>query len=506
MHSARREAVIRRKHERLLDGGNKARALDLFAGCGGLSCGAQLAGLQILGGVEVDPSAAATHHLNFSLPDRPTGVGRGPLDITQIRPAQVIEAWSGEPTAEAVDILMGGPPCQAFARIGRAKLRSERNHPEAYLSDARSRLYLNYLEFVEELAPLGVIMENVPDALNYGGVNVFDKVRVGLERLGYSVRYGLLNAAHFGVPQFRLRAFLIAVPRFLQESVFAPEGTHAIEVPNGYRAAEKIALRYCEDNLYSGPQHWLWQSYTQGSLPAVTVEEAIGDLPELVGHMNGRHKLPSLRAMRARPMQFVTPGPAEATTYSRLMREWPGFEGTTELHDHVSRNLPRDHDTFARMRPGDQYPQAFRVAECRYREKCEEIGVEDCPELYRQIVPPYDPRKFPNKWRKLIPGAPSWTLTAHLGKDSYSHIHYDDHQGRTITVREAARLQSFPDGFRFAGSMNDAFRQIGNAVPPLLAHGVVRSLLHSLRGRRPHPNRVFSRFLKGRAPDPVMAE
>jgi len=89
--------------------------------------------------------------------------------------------------------------------------------------------------------------------------------------------------------------------------------------------------------------------------------------------------------------------------------------------------------------------------------------------LRASIVPPYDPGKFPNKWRKMEADKPARTLMAHLGKDSYSHIHYDSAQARTISVREAARLQSFPDGFMFAGTMNPAFRQIGNAVPPLLS-------------------------------------
>src|SRR5262245_60097227 len=71
---------------------------------------------------------------------------------------------------------------------------------------------------------------------------------------------------------------------------------------------------------------------------------------------------------------------------------------------------------------------------------------------------------------------PARTLMAHLGKDSYSHIHYDSRQSRTISVREAARLQSFPDGFRFIGSMNSGFRQIGNAVPPLLAYALARQV------------------------------
>jgi DNA (cytosine-5)-methyltransferase 1 len=73
---------------------------------------------------------------------------------------------------------------------------------------------------------------------------------------------------------------------------------------------------------------------------------------------------------------------------------------------------------------------------------------------------------------------------AHLGKDSYSHIHYDSEQARTISVREAARLQSFPDGFLFSGSMNAAFRQIGNAVPPLMARAIGGEVMKALRGEQ----------------------
>ena len=102
--------------------------------------------------------------------------------------------------------------------------------------------------------------------------------------------------------------------------------------------------------------------------------------------------------------------------------------------------------------PGNASPRAWPFCQC---------SAEAAPghelrrntkawrEVKASIVPPYDPKKFPNKWRKLEPGKPSCTLTAHLSKDSYSHIHYDGEQARTISVREAARLQSFPDGFIF---------------------------------------------------------
>src|SRR5947209_1978892 len=103
-------------------------------------------------------------------------------------------------------------------------------------------------------------------------------------------------------------------------------------------------------------------------------------------------------------------------------------------------------------------------------------------ELKKKIVPPYDAAKFPNKWRKMEAKYPARTLMAHLGKDGYSHIHYDSSQARTISVREAARLQSFPDGFVFEGTMNPAFRQIGNAVPPLLALAIAKKIMSHIKG------------------------
>jgi len=109
-------------------------------------------------------------------------------------------------------------------------------------------------------------------------------------------------------------------------------------------------------------------------------------------------------------------------------------------------------------------------------------GTNAFAEARAEFVPPSDPGKFPNKWRKLAADEPSRTLMAHLGKDSYSHIHPEDAQARTISVREAARLQSFPDGFQFTGAMNAAFRQIGNAVPPLLAYRLAQHIAEKVLG------------------------
>jgi DNA (cytosine-5)-methyltransferase 1 len=139
------------------------------------------------------------------------------------------------------------------------------------------------------------------------------------------------------------------------------------------------------------------------------------------------------------------------------------------------------------MRPGDRYNAALRIARNRLDEHIRSLepgAVPSTLEEFRTVagrfVPPYPTVGFPDKWRKLIPDEPSWTIPAHLAKDSYSHIHYDDQQARTISVREAARLQSFPDAFTFVGNMGDCYRQIGNAVPPLLSWAIAVQLLKAL--------------------------
>jgi DNA (cytosine-5)-methyltransferase 1 len=176
---------------------------------------------------------------------------------------------------------------------------------------------------------------------------------------------------------------------------------------------------------------------------------------------------------------------ANLPPYAQAMRSWPGFEARDGIYDHVLRYLPRDSRIFEAMEPGDEYPQAHRVALRLFQSTAKRRGLNpntaDWRAMHKNMVPPYDPQKFPNRWWKLRANRPVRTLTAHIGKDTYTHIHYDSGQARVITVREAARLQSFPDGFIFAGTMNSAFRQIGNAVPPLLARDIAASMLNSLR-------------------------
>ena len=472
------------KAHRLWQGG-RPRVLDLFSGCGGLSLGFQAAGFSIVGAIENDPIAALSHARNFHRQDRNFSAHAEARDVTVTEPEQLIAELAPEYQLEqSVDVLVGGPPCQAFARVGRAKLREVAEHPQAFRQDARGNLYLRYFHYITVLKPLVILMENVPDVMNYGGHNIPHEMCEVLTAMGYSCRYTLLNAVHYGVPQMRERMFLLAYAQELNAEVNFPKPTHRHTLPKGYEGTRQVALRTVIPDLFNLNQEefFVLPPHSSPDLPpAVTAQDAIGDLPSITQHLEGTMQ------RGARRFTEVTryPNNEPISQYAHLMREWLGFENEEGIADHVIRSLPRDYAIFRRMNPGDQYPQAHLHGLNLFNEELTNraelgqpiaFGTQAYEQLKQEMVPPYDVNKFPNKWRKMEADRPARTLMAHLGKDTYSHIHYDSAQARTISVREAARLQSFPDGFIFSGTMNPAFRQIGNAVPPLLAQRIAENI------------------------------
>src|SRR5207249_1904558 len=133
------------------------RVLDLFSGCGGMSLGLKRAGYTILGGVEIDKQAVTTYARNLfkDVDENTFELHNTPRDITNFMPERFLyEILRKEQPENLVDVIVGGPPCQAFSRIGRAKLRAVRGNPEAYLADNRSSLYLQYLAYVDYFHPL----------------------------------------------------------------------------------------------------------------------------------------------------------------------------------------------------------------------------------------------------------------------------------------------------------------------------------------------------------------
>jgi len=371
--------------------------LDLFSGAGGMSLGFQMAGYHIALGVEKEELPYKTYRHNFG--DHECHLG----DIADIlNPKAFIREYG----LQKVDVIIGGPPCQGFSRVGRGKIRSLLND-SSYIHDPRNQYYKEFIRFVQELQPLYFVMENVPDMEYYadGEGTLLNKALRAFKEAGYkATKPQVLQADHYGVPQARKRLFII-----------------------GTRLDEEIA--------------WPKKPF---ELTPITVWQAISDLP-IIHHNHQKDEIP------------YTPR-HELNEYQQLMRE--GADDCLFNHQ-TRRHNEQDLAAFAWMQEGGKYidlPQEFK----RYRDDI-----------------------FKDKYRKLYRDQPSWTIEAHIGKDSYRYI-YPTRQGepephRTISVREAARLQSFPDRFRFIGPFTRQFQQLGNAVPPLLAKAIAESILPSLQ-------------------------
>jgi len=453
------------------------RAIDLFCGAGGFSLGFRAAGCEIVAAADADESAAETFKLNLGRlqPHAPPLVVGGEdegnvedLDLDRL-------ASQGRP-----DILIGGPPCQGFSRIGRAKLDSLTE--EGHVNDPRNELYRRFLDAAELWQPRAVVMENVPGMLSHGGRNVADDVAADLASRGYHVGYAILNAVWYGVPQYRERLFFIGIRQDLGSAPHMPATTHSASLPSGYVkqvTAVPMPLPFV--------QHFELPVRVNDGRPATTVWDAFADLPEVTGHLQeGSPTIDDTRTYKSAPH----------SPYARLMRSWPELTSSQVTH-HTIRRTPRDYETFRRMNPGDRYPEALAIAGRRFHEELERLQASgQAPAshtpayaaLQRRYVPPYPVSKYVDKWRKLVPDQPSWTVPAHLEHDTYSHIHYDGFQARAVSIREAARLQSFPDAFEFIGNVGERFRQIGNAVPPLLSWVVAAAVLSCLRTRPEFPD------------------
>ena len=461
------------------------RTVDLFAGCGGMSLGFDRAGFKCVSAIEIDPDARASHRENFA-PLAAPDLYAAHDDITQVTPEAAVahlKTMFDDPSG-IIDVVIGGPPCQAFSRLGRARLWELSGSKHAHQHDERATMYEYYLKYVARLKPIAFVMENVREIGKFVGRNVAEEIALTAEDLGYNVRYTLLNSVWFGVPQLRERTFIVGIHKDLDTLPKYPRIRHRYELPVGYSTARagtgKVEFLDPHDHYVDHLE------YSSETAPAVNVENAFADLPPIYYHLDGR----TGKGIPRRPRD-ETEYAAGGNAFTRQMRNWPHFKAApTTFTGHVIRYTPRDYEIFRRMPHGGMYPEAHETALAIFRERLRkrerETGhsISECSpewlEIKKATVPPYPVTKYPNKFRKMWQDHPARTLPAHLGKDSYSHIHYDSEQARCISLREAARLQSFPDAFLFDGSMNSVLKQIGNAVPPLLAFAVASTLKRSL--------------------------
>lgn len=441
--------------------------IDLFSGCGGLAFGFQSSGFHISHGIEINKAAANTASYNLYWKH---GVDSEHVcaDIT------LEEAVNIKPSAGNGYIVIGGPPCQAYSQIGKAKLRSLGND-RVHTNDSRGVLYQDFLRLALDLDAKVIVMENVPEATNYGGLNVPQHVCDILVSKGYEAHWTILNAADFGVPQVRERIFVIAILRSTLKAFCLPVPTH--KAPNSQISSSQ--LRFKQFKQFLSYNNFIQPLQASQCLPDwVTVGEAFSDLPMLFPSSKAKYKLYKLNTL----LEYRT---NPQNQYQNLMRSWE-FELENQVTGNAFRNTERDFPIFERMRSGDDYRNASIIAdqilieECRYRGVNKSEHPADYNSLVKKIVPPYDRTKFHSKWKKLDPNLPSHTVVAHLDTDTYSHIHPWEPRG--ISVREAARLQSFPDSFIFQGAMGESFTQIGNAVPPLMSKAIAQAIKASIQG------------------------
>lgn len=438
------------------------KVIDLFSGCGGLALGFEKAGFDIIAGIEIMSEAYKTisYNLSWRYGKKETHICG---DITEMKGDIFKERIGSEGC-----IVIGGPPCQAYSMAGRGKLRSLGEN-RINIKDSRGYLYQDFLRFALELNAKAVIMENVPECTNFGGMNIPQIVCEELKKNGYLAYWTILNSADYGTPQVRERVFVIAIKETENKFIDLPSPTH-----------KNVKLELTQhQKRFEGYRQYSSFKMPKGNEKAdknwVTVRDAFSDLPELFPTKDAKYKLV--------PLNIEYPYKTEAKNeFQKVMRTWYGKENYGVSANAFRRNT-RDFPIFAQMRQGDNYVDASRIADALFISEAKIFGYQEGSDeyikLYHKMVPQYDRDKFENKWKRLDGSRPSHTLVAHLAKDTYSHIHPWEPRG--ITVREAARIQSFPDDFFFDCSMGEAYKQIGNAVPPLLALGVANAIYNTFK-------------------------
>ena len=393
----------------------KYNFIDLFAGCGGLSEGFYAQGFNALAHVEVDHFACETLKTRmryYGYDDVDTAVLEE--DITSKDILAKIKKAVGE---EPVDIIIGGPPCQSFSPLGKAK--DENNMQD----DPRNYLFENYVKVLNYFKPKFFVFENVTGLLDteIKGKSIFTIILRRLRR-NYRVlsdeKTIVLNATNYGVPQERKRIILIGVRKDIN-----------IAAEDVYKAIEKT--------------HYLPGASSdekKGLKKFVTVKDAIGDLPKLQQGQGEK----------------IIDYPNKYDSCNAYVKKIRNREDE-KLRDHVAR------------RHNEKDVERYRVMAEKHWNFLELLE-------YRPDLGHEKKRVFFNSYKVQWWDMPARTIIAHLHKDGNQFIHPDPDQGRSITVREAARLQSFPDNFVFEGSRSEQFKQIGNAVPPMLAKAIAKAV------------------------------
>lgn len=352
--------------------------IDLFCGCGGFSKGFEQAGFDVRLGIDIWEDAVTTYKANF--PKAATIVG----DISNLTGDDLLSA--AKMSADDVDVIIGGPPCQGFSLSGKRML-----------DDPRNILYKSFVRMVETIQPKAFVMENVPGLVRLFNGQVKTQVIEDFTNIGYKVQMKQLTACDFGVPQARTRVFFVGI----NESKIAHPS-------------------------FSFPK----ETYGTDKKPYVTCKDALSDL-DFIGDTK---LLPD-------ETEYELPA---TTEYQKIMRKDSNklLNHVTTIHTEKTRRI------IAMVPDGGNY--------------------KDLPQEL------WSTRKVNIAWTRMDSKKPCFTIdTGHN-----HHFHY--RANRVPTVRESARIQSFPDNFKFIGIKTSQLKQVGNAVPPLLAQAVAESIITAL--------------------------
>jgi DNA (cytosine-5)-methyltransferase 1 len=382
------------------------RTIDLFCGAGGITEGFRQAAYASLYGNDVMQEAIETFKLNHddALADC--------RSIADVDPAEIRERLGLKPGE--LDVLVGGPPCQGFSI----------NAPERFLDDPRNKLFRHYERFLEEFQPKAFLFENVPGLLSLGDGKVFRQIITIFTGLGYHVTAKILFAAHYGVPQERWR--LIILGSQLGE-ISHPEPTHYAVGRANFRGGSTMTYQLGEVD-------------SQRLKPAVTVHQAIADLPrlemgegaEVIGYTSESHG-----------------------AYSESMRNPAGV-----TFNHYAAKLSKlNAERMKHVKPGGSW---------------RDIPYELLP-AGMQRARRSDHTK---RYGRLHPDKMAGTMLTKC--DPHWGTVFLPDQERTLTVREAARFQSFPDTYKFFGSRVSQYEQVGNAVPVLMARAIAEQIRRHL--------------------------
>ena len=392
-------------------------AFDLFAGCGGLSQGISRAGFDVRWANENWKPAAQTYQVSHSATTLFQEDARHLL-------SRIINAETGLPLPGEVDLLAGGPPCQGFSGFNRHR------NP----ADPRNSMLDVFLGFVRQLKPRMVLIENVPGLLTLDEGKLAQLLLTSFAELGYKCKVGLLQAGYYGIPQNRWRTFVVATSDGTLLPSF-PLPTH--EFPGiVIHGSSKIKV---EPEIIKPNQ----ANFNRGKLLGfVTVGDAISDLPRIAS---------------TNPKENCAYASPPHSNYQRFLRK-----GSSEIRDHTCPKI--EPVTLERICAVPRTPGA---------------GWLDLPEhLKPENLKRYGDNRYPNRYGRLDWGTIFNTILTRPHPYWSRVIHPEEN--RLLSVRECARAQSFFDTTIFCGTISEKFKQIGNAVPPLLAEKMGEALISAL--------------------------